>query len=438
MGRVTADAARTGAPAIAQGGEGSPIDSSSAGDGSRLKDQHRRSRKAWRRRRQQLNRRGLPGQLRQRTRERDARRELLTRAQALRELGMDAHEIGELLGLPPRTQRRWAALERAEELLPKPLGRPAARGTPEERAAALLDLAARPRTGVPALRQLHPELGRRELEELSARFRSLRTTRRRDVIQALTWDVPGAVWATDFSDAGLEVEGSFPHLLLVRDLATGYELLALPCRGEDVETVRAALTALLLKEGPPLVLKADNGGGFVAAVVADLLERHEVLLLRSPPRTPSYNGSREAAGGSIKTRAHHLAAAHGREACWSCEDVEAARVEANEAPRAQGRGAARGTPGERWRARGPLDPALRQALGENVRRRVEADLAERGLGPAAQVEERLLQRVARGAIAGALRELGLLSSHLTSIPARRGPRRTDERVGSPGEVHSST
>jgi hypothetical protein len=274
--------------------------------------------------------------------------------------------------------------------------------------------------------------GRRELEELSARFRSAHTTRERDIVKSLTWTVPGSVWAVDFSDAGVDIEGDFRHLLLVRDLATGNELLALPCRAQDARTVRAAFSALLEREGPPLVLKADNGGCFVADVVADLLATHAVLLLRSPPGTPQFNGACEAGGGAIKTRAHHIAAAHGRETCWSCDDVEAARIELNENARAWHSSAP--TPGEAWRRREPLSPALRAALRAAVARRVAAELGGRGLGLCAIVDDKITQEVARAAIAGSLRALWLLSSRTTTIPALRGPRRTDK----PEEVISST
>jgi transposase InsO family protein len=377
----------------------------------------------------------MPGQRRQRDAELDARLAAVAHANALRDDGLRSEEVTALLGVTSRTLRRWIDLARNDALKAKPIGRPAKRGPAHARAALLGELALRPRLGVPTLRAQHPDLGRREIEELSARARSVLTTRRRDLVEALTWTQPGSVWAVDFSDVGLDIEGTYTYLLLVRDLATGYELLALPCRAQDAATVRAALSALFKREGAPLVLKADNGGGFIAAAVADLLAAHKVLLLRSPAYTPEYNGACEAGGGSIKTRAHHLAAAHGREACWSCDDVESARMEANEAPRTNGP-----TPGERWRGRSPLPAWLRASLRDDVARRVSDELAARRLGLCATIDDRIIQQVARAAIAGSLRERSLLSSRLTSIPARRGPRRTDKREGKgkPEEVTCSS
>ena len=49
----------------------------------------------------------------------------------------------------------------------------------------------------------------------------------------------------------------------------------------------------------------------------------------SPPRTPRYNGSAEAGNGAVKTPSHHEAARHGRIGCWTSDDLEAVRLQAN-------------------------------------------------------------------------------------------------------------
>jgi transposase InsO family protein len=239
------------------------------------------------------------------------------------------------------------------------------------------------------------------------------------------------VWAVDFSDAGVDVEGGFDQLLLVRDLATGFTLLALPCRGQDAATVRAAFAALFARHGPPLVLKSDNGSPFVAELMAELLAQHQVIFLRSPPGTPAFNGACEAGCGSIKTRAHHIAAARGRETCWSLDDVAAARTSANETPASADTSS---TPAHRWERRSALGVDLRDKLRAEVAARTVEELALRGLHPVHPFEDALAQDVARVAIAGALRACSLLSSHLTTIPARRGPRRSDKGMSEEAEI----
>jgi hypothetical protein len=86
-----------------------------------------------------------------------------------------------------------------------------------------------------------------------------------------------------------------------------------------------------------------------------LLDRHAVTPLLSPPRTPRYNGSAQAGIGALKAYALAIAAAHARPDCWSCQDLEAARVEANRDGRP--RGLTGPCPQELWNQRAPiLDP----------------------------------------------------------------------------------
>lgn len=211
---------------------------------------------AWSRRRLAQRLRGLRGQYAHLKAQRDARRAAAARAAELRAARLSATRAAAVLGRSARTVRRWRKLE---PKVTRAIGRKAKRAPKHVRAAALRDLRARPRLSPRLLKKRHPELGLREAFELSARYRANYTARKRDTIHALTWTTPGSVWAVDFSDAGVDVEGGFDQLLLVRDLATGFTLLALPCLGQDAATVRAAFAALFARHGPPLVLKSDNG-----------------------------------------------------------------------------------------------------------------------------------------------------------------------------------
>ncbi|MGA2498936.1 MAG: hypothetical protein ABSH20_14435, partial [Tepidisphaeraceae bacterium] len=100
------------------------------------------------------------------------------------------------------------------------------------------------------------------------------------------------------------------------------------------------------------MLKTDNGSHFIASEVRDLLAVTNITHLLSPPMTPRYNGAQEASIGSLKTRAMHIAAAAGRFGCWSCDDVEAARLEANRQARPQGINGP--VPDELWETRCPI------------------------------------------------------------------------------------
>src|SRR5262245_24594434 len=59
-------------------------------------------------------------------------------------------------------------------------------------------------------------------------------------------------------------------------------------------------------------------------------ERLGVNQLLSPPRLPQYNGACEAAIGWMKSPTRWIAAQDGRIGLWTSDDLEAARILANE------------------------------------------------------------------------------------------------------------
>jgi transposase InsO family protein len=204
-----------------------------------------------------------------------------------------------------------------------------------------------------------PDVSRAELRELKRRYRA--AWRRGDVryIYALRWTSPGSVWAMDFTHPPGPVDGVFPRVLVVRDLASGKQLEALPVPGESAQSAVDVLRALIRRRGAPLVVKADNGSAFQAGATRRLLEAHGILPLYSPPGTPSYNGAVESGIGSLKTHADHAAARHDRPGEWTCDDVEESRLRGNELGRPHGRHGP--TPDEAW--------AGRMKIGERPRAR---------------------------------------------------------------------
>jgi transposase InsO family protein len=54
------------------------------------------------------------------------------------------------------------------------------------------------------------------------------------------------------------------------------------------------LKTLFAAYGVPLVIKFEDGSAFIAGETSDLLARHGVEKLLSPPGMPRYNGSCEA------------------------------------------------------------------------------------------------------------------------------------------------
>jgi transposase InsO family protein len=263
-----------------------------------------------------------------------------------------------------------------------------------------------PRVGVPTLQAECPGLARREVADLLRRCRRVWRRRRRLLARVLHWTRPGTVWAIDFAEPPQPVDGHYPRLLAVRDLAGGCQLLWLPVGDETAETAVAALETLFRAHGAPLVLKSDNGSAFLAAGYLEFLTRWQVWPLHSPPRLPQYNGSCEAGIGSMKARTHHQAARQGRVAEWTCDDTEAARLEANETARPWGVNGP--TPDQAWQARMLIRPEERRTFAQTVQQRVQEARQEQGFQadePLPTVIEAALMRLA---LRRALVDQGLL------------------------------
>jgi transposase InsO family protein len=266
------------------------------------------------------------------------------------------------IGVSQRTIRDWRSdLARAEDRLQaKPLGAPPVVATPTDRCAveSFLDLVGTD-VGAPTLQDHFPNLSRAECARLLAQARWQRYHHdRARLYRELTWSGVGRIWAMDYTEPPLPVDGVFPSILVVRDLASGVCLAADPVDSADAAATVATLTRLCATHGAPLVIKSDNGSHFRASDVARFLRSQRIVLLPSPPYTPSYNGACEAGNGAIKTRTAILAGRDGNPALWTCRHVEAARLWSNRVD-ADRRGA---TPEERWSGHAPIPNPERERL----------------------------------------------------------------------------
>ena len=86
--------------------------------------------------------------------------------------------------------------------------------------------------------------------------------------------------------------------------------------------------------------------------------------LFSPVRTPSYNGSCEAAIGSMKKRTEYPAERDGHGGQWTRAELETAQQQANET--ASPRGPKGPTPADGWRQRTRIGAAERPLFGQTV------------------------------------------------------------------------
>ena len=114
-----------------------------------------------------------------------------------------------------------------------PRGRSCHRGDVQARNAAIhLMTVLGPRTGLATLRAACPTLARGELQNLQRRFRRLWRRNHRRLLRVLHWHRPGTVWAMDHTDPPGPIDGRWPHILAVRDLASRMQLGWLPVASE--------------------------------------------------------------------------------------------------------------------------------------------------------------------------------------------------------------
>jgi len=352
-------------------------------------------------------RRGLAGQRRERLPEQTARRHVVEAGLDLQAAGWHWSDAADFLHLAPRTLRHWRHDFSFTGLPIVPLGRPLRAAGRQERNDVIHFLDAwGPGVGLPTLQTTFPTLARAALADILGRYRRVWRRLNQQPIHVLHWSEVGRVWAIDFHGPRPPLDGLYPDLLAVRDLASGQQLAWLPVADATATTVVSALTSLFVVRGAPLVLKSDNGSAFGANEVQNLCARFGVQNLFAPPRTPRYNGSIEAGIGSLTTRTEQAAARRGHPGDWTYDDAVVARLEANATARP--RGITGPCPDELWASRRPITSAERSAFAQTVhwrRTALELALESPPTNPMTEMEERAINRQA---IARALVEHGYL------------------------------
>jgi len=276
----------------------------------------------------------------------------MSRAQVSAKLGISAGTLGVW-------RRKWAA----DRMKLRPLGRTACQVEGEERwrLMAIFHLVG-PEIGIEPLHGLFPQLSRKALEDILHRYRRLYRKDCPDLVYSLRWTVPGTVWAIDWFQPPLPIDGIYHFVLLVRDLASGETIEALPCRTKDGHTSASAVAALCRQFGAPLVVKSDNE--LDCEPLNRVLASHKIVQLLSPPAHPQYNGSIEAGVGAIRPRAQHESIRNNRPGEWTCDDVEGARCQANQTARPLGH--LLPTPDFLWQNRHSPSPATRASFRRAV------------------------------------------------------------------------
>ena len=347
----------------------------------------------------------------QRELERVARQRAVRAAAAAATCGMSQAAAARCLHLAPRTLNDWCHQTHFRCQL---RGRTCKQSAPLQRRAALEVLETEgPQLGLETLRTLVPDLPRCELADLLRSFRALYLRDHRWHLEELTWNVTGSVWAIDHAEPPRSIEGTYPAILAVRDLASGMQLAWLPVRDETSRSTAEVLERLFFAHGAPLVVKSDNGSAFRGQDVQQLLTAHEILWLPSPPYLPRYNGSCEAGIGSLQERTLCRAARAGRACDWTTDDLCAARDQANQFGRPLG--PQHPAPKEAWQARDTLPTALRAQLHQLAHQHFTNLLATYLENPDI-LTLAIQHELHRQAMRRALLQLELLSTSRRSIP----------------------
>jgi transposase InsO family protein len=360
-------------------------------------------------------RRGYAGQRHEREQERIVRRHAVEASAGIVAQGQSWCQSAAFLHLSERTLRGWRCDCTRPLRAARPLGRPilvAPRAQRNDVFGLLEELG--PGIGLATLHAAFPGMARAALDDFLRRYRRLWRKLHSQALYVLHWPVVGRVWAIDFHGPRPAVDGLYPHLLAVRDLASGQQLLWLPVADATAATVVAALPGLFAQYGPPLVLKSDNGSAFGAAAVQELLQQRSVKNLFSPPYVPRYNGAIEAGIGSLTSRTEQFATRRGYSGDWTWDDAAAARLQANATARPRGlRGP---SPDASWAGRTPITIRERKAFHQTATVLFDEVAAASEGRPANTSEEMYRRALDRQAIRRALAEHGYLYFTRRRIP----------------------
>ena|GEM_PF-1094347 len=372
--------------------------------------------------------RGRQRQRHRRQAEQQARRDAVQYVHEAAARRIPRKEAARRLSISPRTLRHWNDEQVRGKRKAEWRGRPVLPCPLETRNEVIRFLAkvSGPSVGLPALRAVFPKVPRAVLRDLLLRF--CRVWRKRHLRSGfqLTWHRPGAVWAMDFTQPSQAIDGVFPYLFAVRDLASHRQLAWQPLRGQAAEDVLPVLARLFGEYGAPLVLKNDNGPGFLACVTKEAMRQARVAQLFSPPAHPQYNGQLERSNAVLKTYTELHAAAEGHPFRLTCADVAHGFWLANTLSRPWGH--ERPSPEEAWQAREKISSEERarfQAAWSAEQSQAAIDL---GLDMAAELSHVEQAELDRLAISRTLQSLGYLTKKCVTRPPKKRKRPSRKKL----------
>jgi hypothetical protein len=201
--------------------------------------------------------------------------------------------------------------------------------------------------------------------------------------------MPGAVWAIDGTWLDQPVAPLGRRALVVVELHSRKTLCLQSVAGERAVAAEWVLRGLIERHGAPLVLKLDNGSGFVAKRFGRFCREQGITLLHSPVRRPRYNGTCEVSGRWAKRRANAAAARRGEPGGLCQADLDSAVTFCGTMP--------------------TIDCGLRQRFLEVVEQQLAIVTAERGVALQGQLKDHQWRSLRRVAVRQALQLCHILS-----------------------------
>lgn len=236
--------------------------------------------------------------------------------------GQSIRWVARKLGVSPSALWSWSRGPKIPGEPPPLRGRPRkiVQGEKRDAVRAAITLLG-PHVGTPSLSRVFPSVARSELARQLRSFRSHFHRHHRVLMHQLHWLNAGRVWAMDFSEPPMPVNGVYPQLFAVRDLGSGHTLMWAPVSRATSESVQEILEELFTRHHPPVVLKSDNDSAFGTPELCEMLMRHRVTALKSPPYAPWYNGSIEVGQKVLKRHAGYSAHRRNGGQGWDIKDI---------------------------------------------------------------------------------------------------------------------
>jgi transposase InsO family protein len=144
-------------------------------------------------------------------------------------------------------------------------------------------------------------ISRREFQWVVAQKRAEAKRERRESMVRVECTVPGSVWGMDDTKGrGLPIATK----MCLNQLRDACSRKALSAKVTEMLLPEGSVAEILEQQfcmnGPPLILKLDNGSNLNGGAVLDVCNAYGVIILNSPPHYPQYNGQIEWAQRELK------------------------------------------------------------------------------------------------------------------------------------------